>query len=381
MNSPNPYLLNPNVLEIARKEANNPRNYAIRHPLTQRLLWFKYNDPSLQVGDEIPVTDGFVAGHRNLEQATLIDYYLQSIFQTLNLVSDSERIDYLSSLKESTIYLRNSYKNTNVDIRYDDKRVQGSYLLNYAPHYANVLTTILNAHRDILYDNFHGEKFYDCPDRINLRLYGSGPCPEIIGVLESSLLHETYSEKFNPKLTFQSFDIAAYSWHWSRDFITRGVVNLKKSYDKFNLDFLPACEWNLCTNNLFPDKSPCVSIFQNCLNEFIHIDPAHFIESFVNIFATLDTGNTIIFVDLSGYKEIINVILEIERRVDAQTKFSVKKSVKDQPAAFRCSEPPEIIKKHLLTSESGLIPRRNINFNYSIIKKDNEVGEGDNLPF
>ncbi len=126
---------------------------------------------------------------------------LRGLFAVGNLMTAERQETYLRELQPQVRALRQAYPRYPVVFDSADRSVQAAYLLAYLPHYT-----------ELLYEVF--VRIADITTPARLSLFGSGPCPEVVGLLR-------YIQDCHPQhadaLQVTTYDIAHDDWAWSRN--------------------------------------------------------------------------------------------------------------------------------------------------------------------
>lgn len=285
---------------------------------------------------------------------------LNGLFASNNLTTDQAKQTYLQNLKPAVQSLRASYRAFPVRFDYANHSVQAAYLLAYFPHYTDLLLTALNKTEAVFANQNISE----------LHLFGSGPCPEILGFLRYATQH---TPRVNRDIQVTIYDIAVEHWRYSRDIIYGHVVptflngsTVHRSAGQIDIS-------QHFTKNFTAGSKLCV--FQNCLNEISEANHGTLIQNFRNVYSSLPSGSYLAIIDLD-YRQIRELIANIENAL-TQNPCQVLRSIAEGEIRHRShwGSPPQIITDNLLTdipgqeNPTGLLPRRNIPFIYSLYRK------------
>ena len=285
---------------------------------------------------------------------------LNGLFANHNLTTQLDKEKYLQSLQPHVRSLRTSYNSFPVRFDYTNVHIQAGYLLAYFPHYTDLLLRTLNT---------TGNTFAN--SNINeLLLFGSGPCPEIIGYLRYIQEH-TPSIRRDIKATI--YDIAATDWKWSRDIV---YSNVAPSFLNGSTVKRTAGQTDISKPfSIEIDSTKKLCVFQNCLNEISVSNHQALITNIKDIFQQLSTGSYLAIIDLN-FRQVLDLITQIETSLKSNFKCEMIRNINDGEIAHRTSQrnEPSIITDHLLIDKfggtpTGLLTRRNINFIYALIKK------------
>jgi len=183
------------------------------------------------------------------------------------------------------------------------------------------------------------------------------------------------------------FDIAIEDWGWSRNIVYNYAVpsylngaTCRRLIGTFDLR-------NPFNISIDDRKKLCV--FQNCLNE---IDPAthnNLIRSISSLFERLPNDSYLALIDLD-YGQVKGLISSVENQLNNNFQCRIIKSIADGTINHRTTQgnEPPAIQQYLLSdtiaNPTGLLPRRNLKFISSLIKKTSEISdeiEDCDLPF
>ncbi len=287
----------------------------------------------------------------------LYDMLIDGISKQLKLDTNYELPKYLNQIKSTVRDLRLCYRNFPVSVPYHREEYQTAYLLTYFPHYVQLINKILT---EDCYDTFKGK------ESLKLTFFGGGPGPEILGTM--LFIKEHYPQVKSVDINL--FDINASAWDYSHRILCDNVLSelgLNFNFSKSDLDFtkgpMPETMASKLTNS-------DLVVFQNCLNEISVSSQRSVKELISQVFDKLNKGCTFIIADLaSNYPEVIRLITEIENiasynySVDIHRSIAKNNGVHSMVSLFY--PPTRFVIDNLLTGESGLIPRKNLKYNYS----------------
>ena len=226
--------------------------------------------------------------------------------------------DYLVNFRPVATKLYKSLLNEEVEVNYEDTDIQIAYALRYFPVYWEQIFTALT--------KVYLAKDFNNINSFNIGLFGSGPCPEIIGIIRfiESLLANTIGD-LNKKIyalpkIIHSYDQANSTWRFSKEtFIHpstryRAIVDLGFTMASGNFDFTA----NLKLPQKFQNNFYNVCCFQNCLNEFRHLSTDNtFKSNLLSVISSIDQTGFLIITDreyqnsLSSAKKAANEIIGI----------------------------------------------------------------------
>jgi hypothetical protein len=290
-------------------------------------------------------------------------------------IQDIEEINdlepYLQSLQPYVRRLRHSYRSRTVAVDYSDFNIQAAYLLAYYPQYVEMT----NHYVIDLADSF--KNWLAKRSHLQACFFGSGPAPEVVAVAR----HLQYGQQIRSVLlTARIYDIAASTWTKSHEVTKRLVRKLAPNVRLI----LSGHQINLCQRNvLFPIRAAikCSQLFviQNCLNEFA-TERQVFVENMALLLEWMPTSSVLVLADLN-YEIVQDLMEKVEAQARSHTCSSVVRSCSEGSRSFQSEiELTPLITQHLLTGENYLIPRRSINYNCLIVKKQTVINLLD-IPF
>ncbi len=294
----------------------------------------------------------------------MYDEILEGVKVKNSFKSESELIIHLKGLQKQVKYLRQKFKKFPVKIDYTDVKIQEAYMFAYYPHYTELLYYALNDASNMLNNKY--------PSR--LLLFGSGPCPEIVGYLKF-LNKQNLAENLN--LNVSIFDISSTYWEHSRDITFNQIIsNYQNGHtiSNYNSEYFSFNE--PLSNNEPLSKSalskPCLVVYQNCLNEIDSTGYDIIKSNFEKLYNNLPSNSIIAIIDLSNYPDVVDLISSIQANLSSKNGFKLLRDIK-LGAMHKLSNyknPTSFIEKNLLTGKNGLIPRRKVKFTYSLIRKE-----------
>jgi len=287
---------------------------------------------------------------------------LNGLYNVNNITTQQRKISYLQALQDHVKSLRRAFTVYPVAFDYTNNNIQASYLLTYFPHYTELLQVALNkTNATIANENIN-----------RLLLFGSGPCPEIVGYLKYLNQHNSNNQR---TIHANIYDIAATHWQYSRNIVFQNIIPTLRNQSIINHSANDLRIDNPFGNvNLAQEKT--IVVFQNCLNEITEQRHQTVIENFAKIYNALVRGSYIIIIDLSEYDSVISLITQIQQRLSNLPNATVIRSISEGGLNRQSgyADPIPFIREHLLTGipyqvQNGLIPKRHIKFTYVIMKK------------
>lgn len=275
--------------------------------------------------------------------------------------SDLSIEGYLQSLQKPVKALRAAYKRRPVVVDYENQDTQAAYLATYLPHYYQLIYKIFL--EDV-------PEIFQTKEVVSLTFIGGGPGSEAYGAVR-------YIVNNCPQVKIVHIvilDINAQTWSFSHDIV---LDNLIKSItnDRIEID-LKSVYFNLISstdiNNVrtIIQKSDLL-VIQNCLNEVAEINLSALKKNINFLFEVLPQTSYLLMSDLtSGARTTIRTLEK--KLIDEHSPKFVKSTLNLSSSKTLISvhhRPSQIIIKNLLNYSDGLIPRKYLNYDYSIISK------------
>ncbi|BAU14043.1 unknown protein [Leptolyngbya sp. NIES-3755] len=287
----------------------------------------------------------------------LYEYILESLRKLSKTQNDEAQFNqFLRSLKPSVRSLRRAYADHQIVVDYSTPEIQAAYLIAYYPQYAEMTFRALK--------NFGFAQEIRDRDHLTICLFGSGPSPEIIGLL--SYLNQTQIQT----VTIGTFDIAADTWRLSRDITTEEIRpriwQKEFSIHSHTLDF--------CKEHSFHSIQKIIArsqlfIFQNCLNELFNAKEV-VKQNIEFLLETMPESSTLIIADQGEYQEVVRAMNGIENLISVlnlryECESFLIERLEGETAHFSTQlRLPQTIKTHLLTGADRLIPRKKVRASY-----------------
>jgi molecular chaperone DnaK (HSP70) len=277
-------------------------------------------------------------------------------------ISGNGGIDaYLQSLQKSVKSLRIAYRNSPVFVPYDKTDIQAAYLATYLPHYYQLIYQIFI---EEVPDIFKGKK------DIYLSFIGGGPGSEAYGAIK--YIVNNCPDVKNIYITI--LDINASTWSFSHTIVKEHLVEAINSGNV-------KVHWNAISFDLVSEEAvrrtkPTIAksdllVIQNCLNEIASTNLHALKNNIEELFDYLPGNAFLLMSDLtSGARPTIK---SLEKHlVDKFAPKFLKTTLSLSSAKSLISvhhKPSPIIAKNLLVGTDGLIPRKNLSYDYSLVSK------------
>jgi tetratricopeptide (TPR) repeat protein len=286
--------------------------------------------------------------------------------------------EYLQSLQESVIQLRQAYKNNFVTIDYTTSNIQAAYMLAYFPQYVDMAYTIFESlntfqNSDITetLQEVLKRKLLKKQEGLTACFFAAGPAPESVALckyITEYLIKENLN--LSNKIKLNTFDINWHSWSLSRHLTRNHVLS---EYNSLITGLIPH-QINLLSQGAFNRfeeqiKKADILFFQNCLNEVVSKQEV-FLENVKFLLNTLADDSILIIGDFCNYPSVMELFKQIEVIAEQNLSLTLLRSSNSGNIHIRHNTClPEIITKNLLTGGNSLIPKKNVSFNYIVVYK------------
>ena len=277
-----------------------------------------------------------------------------------NIPSNQGIESFLQSLQKSVKSLRIAYRNNPVYVPYEKTDIQAAYLATYLPHYYQLIYKIFI---EEVPDIFKGKK------EVYLNFIGGGPGSEAYGAIKYILNNCTDVEIIHVTI----LDINASTWGYSHSIVSENLVetvnngNTQIHWKSIPFDLTSAD--NISKSKPIIEKSDLL-VIQNCLNEIAKVDLPSLKTNTKTLFEYLPGDAYLLMSDMTSVARPIMKVLE-EYLVDAFSPKFLRSTLSSGSRSLISvhHRPSAIIAQNLLVGTDGLIPRKNISYDYSILSK------------
>lgn len=278
-----------------------------------------------------------------------------------NIPPDRGIEEYLESLQKSVKALRLAYKRSPVFVPYENTEIQAAYLTTYFPHYYQLIYKIF-------IENV--PEIFQCKEDVHLTFIGGGPGSEAYGAIKY-IINNCPSVK-NIHITI--LDINAATWEFSHNIVLNNLIEsvtkkgVKVIWRALFFDLISLVEINKVKSII--QKSDLL-VIQNCLNEIANVNLSALKENVRLLFEYLPDSSYLLMSDLTcGARPIIKMLEKILVEKFAPKFLKTTLSLAGPISLISVHHrPSSIIATHLLNGTDGLMPRKNINYDFSIISK------------
>ncbi|NMR35474.1 Hsp70 family protein [Chryseobacterium aquaticum] len=269
--------------------------------------------------------------------------------------------EYLKSLQQPVKSLRLAYRNSPINVPYEKVDIQAAYLATYLPHYYQLIYKIFI---EEVPDIFINKK------KLYLTFIGGGPGSEVYGALK--YIFNNCNEVEDVYINI--LDINASTWDYSHSIVQKNLLdsinkrNVNIHWDSIQFDLVSDVEMQKIKSLI---KKSDLLVIQNCLNEIATSNLSVLKSNLKTLFEYLPDNSYLLISDLtSGARTTIKVLEKY--LIDCCAPKFIKSTL-SQPSPRSLQSvhhrPSTIITQNLLLGTDGLIPRKNLNYDYSILSK------------
>jgi len=288
------------------------------------------------------------------------------IVEAIDKLNDKplEIIDYLQSLKKDVRMLRTSYrKPLPVYVNYSLQNIQSAYLITYFPHYYQLIYKIL-LEQDL--QQIKSKKEY------SLAFIGGGPGSEAYGAIKYILEHCPNIETVNINI----LDINAKTWSYSHSALKEFLLPNLKRFNEIKLNwnshqFNLIDSNNINANKLLFENSDLV-VIQNCINEIPRENSNALENNILKIFKYISKDSALLMIDLTT--SVRSEIFKLEKAIESCFTDINKTTTSENKSASTLTSinyrPSQVIRENLLDYTDGLIPRKNLKYDFSLVGKN-----------
>lgn len=256
--------------------------------------------------------------------------------------------DFLVSLQESVRQLRRQYQTHQVKVDYGNLRIQASYLLAYYPHYVKQ-----TEHNLRLAATQPAVKRILTQPGLEATLLGSGPMPEALAIAEFR-----QQEGGNRSLRAKSYDLNVHDWQPACEVTGQLIAaHAPRTRYRYSNHKLNLAQGNALERAWGDAHSSQLVMMQNCLNEIYAASNQAFQANMHHLMATMPRRSVLIFSDLNYAQTpaCFQVLKSLAGNLGLRVVYDHSETVQEINAQVPL---PAILRNHLLTSASGLIPKK-----------------------
>ncbi|MEP7198119.1 MAG: Hsp70 family protein, partial [Saprospiraceae bacterium] len=268
---------------------------------------------------------------------------------------------YLQSLQKSVKSLRVAYRNTPVYVPYEKTDIQAAYLATYLPHYYQLIYKIFI---EEVPDIFKGKEV------IYLTFIGGGPGSEAYGAIKY-IVNNCAGVK---DIHITILDINAPTWTYSHSIVRENLIE-SINRQKINIHW-EALLFDLVSEAEIIKSKPIVQksdllVIQNCLNEIATSNLLALKNNIKLLFEYMPGNAYLLMSDLtSGARPTINALEKFLADSFAPKFLKSTLSLSSSKSLISVHHRPSpIIAQNLLVGSDGLIPRKNLSYDYSLMSK------------
>ncbi len=260
----------------------------------------------------------------------------------------------LNGLRPFLQQVRNAYSRVPTSFDYNSRYQKGIYMLAYFPFYIEPIYYSFEGYENSI--NLMEE------DTITISILGGGALPELLGL--SKLIGERRGDirVINVKV----FDIYQ-NWNAEIGNCTKGLIPHYYSGEVL-INTYQADLINLSNEDILNISDADIIVMQNTINDLAPENYGLLKNNLVHVWNNLNQGSHIIIIDLN-FNEVRQVMKSVEEEL-IQAGGKVLSSlnlipVEHQPNIPFCSH----LERMLFSNQSGLLPRRRVNYYRFIMKK------------
>ncbi|WP_158973860.1 Hsp70 family protein [Cellulophaga sp. L1A9] len=271
--------------------------------------------------------------------------------------------EYLQSLKPDVKHLRVSYrKPPPVYVDYALQNIQSAYLITYLPHYYQLIYKIL------LEQNLQVMKSKTAFSAVFI---GGGPGSEAYGTVKYIL---DYCPDIK-NISIDILDINANTWDYSHSVLSGFLLPELNGYNEVSIKW-NSHQFNLVNKNDIKLNTSLIDnadivVIQNCINEIAKTDYQILEENVLEIFKLLPDYSSLLMVDLTT--SVRSKIAKLEQVVESFFPELIKTTTSGNKGASALTSinyrPSQIIRENLLDFSDGLMPRKNLKYDFSLLNK------------
>jgi hypothetical protein len=244
--------------------------------------------------------------------------------------------------------LRRHYQTHQVKVDYGNPALQASYLLAYYPHYVQqtnhnlMLAAMQPAVRRIL-----------TQPGLEATLLGSGPMPEALAIAEFR-----HQQGVNTPFRAKSYDLNVHDWQpacqVTAQLIAAHAPTTRYQYRSHKLNLAQANALEKTWGDIHHSH---LLMMQNCLNEIYTANYRAFQANMHHLMDVIPRRSVLIFSDLNYAQTpaCFQVLKSLARNLGLQIVYDHSETVQVINAQVPM---PAVVRRHLLTSASGLIPKK-----------------------
>ncbi|MGO3262019.1 MAG: hypothetical protein ACTIJ1_09230 [Mesonia sp.] len=278
---------------------------------------------------------------------------------------------YLQSLKPDVRQLRASYrKPLPVYVNYALQNIQSAYLITYLPHYYQLIYKVL-VEQDL--------QIMKSKTDFSAVFIGGGPGSEAYGTIKYIL---DYCPNIK-NISIDILDINSNTWDYSHSaltgFLLPGLNRYSDTSVKLNSHAFNLVDENDIESHTSLLRNADIVVIQNCINEIAHIDYETLEKNVLNIFKLLPDSSSLLMVDLTT--SVRSKIAHLEKIIEANFLDIRKTTTSGNRSASAMTSinyrPSQIIRENLLDFSNGLMPRKNLKYDFSLLSKKSIQKEND----
>ncbi|MEH6745799.1 MAG: Hsp70 family protein [Maribacter arcticus] len=202
-------------------------------------------------------------------------------------------------------------------------------------------------------------------------LIGGGPGSEAYGIIKYIL---DYCPNIK-NISIDILDINANTWNYSHSALTKFLLPELDRYNEvsitLNSHLFNLVDADSIKNNISVFKSADIVVIQNCINEIEKNDYKKLEQNVLEVFELLPNLSSLLMIDLttSVRSKIAHLEHVLENRFKGINKISTSKNNSASSMVSINSRPSQVIRENLLDFTDGLMPRKNLKYDFSLLSK------------
>ena len=290
----------------------------------------------------------------------IYDYIVSGIEKERSGKKDTR--SYLESLKLDVRILRGAYRNHPVFVPYEKETIQSAYLIADLPHYYQLIEKILREQNP---DSLSKKT------SVNITFIGGGPGSEVYGTIKHILSHNRVIKSINVNILDINADTWGYSHEVVKESLIKNIIGDREVSINWNSHYLDLVDHSSVKALKEIIKCSELVVVQNCINEINPTQYSKLSKSIISIFENIPNQGALLMIDFtSSVRSRIKFLQdEIKNLPGVEEVQGTLENSSPTSMVSLNSRPNEIIRNYLLTGDDGLIPRKNLKYDYSLISK------------
>lgn len=275
---------------------------------------------------------------------------------------------HLKGLQKYVKTLRKAYCSYPVNVPYNEEKIQEAYILTYLPHYYQLIYSILNIEKGLLFQN---------KAKVCLGFIGGGPGSEAYGAMKY-IINNCPQIK---EVDIVVFDINAETWQYGHQIVLNSLIKKIKGCESLNINWKAICFDLTNENDVYSNdsifKNLDLLVIQNCINEIQIKYVPTLRKVLLTVYNLLPSDSYFLISDLTA--SVRDLMLKVENDIETKSKIKYKLSTLGQTEPVQMisvhSKPNQTVRENLLNGTDGLIPRKNLKYDYTLLARPKVVNK------